>query len=207
MGARSMASALLVRTQAVKTRLAGTGWGVLNRFREFVDLRCRPLIVAIGMAGETACPTLLDKSFGEVGGAGCFACRWKLISIAHPNPENGYAPRDGRSVLISTRWDRIAEPASPGPRQAREDGGKFWLDPVTLERAGGFSRVELNARLVQEHQERLLESWYEFFGRGNTGSSGPIRGAYRRSGWPNHNRAAGLVSPSLARHAARAQPF
>ena len=21
-----------------------------------------------------------------------FACRWKLISIAHPNPENGYAP-------------------------------------------------------------------------------------------------------------------
>src|SRR6058998_449234 len=42
--------------------------------------------------GETACPTLLDQSFGEVGGAGGFACRWKLISIAHPNPENGYAP-------------------------------------------------------------------------------------------------------------------
>src|SRR5881409_1646462 len=41
--------------------------------------------------GETACPTLLDQSFGEVGGAGGFACRWKLISIAHPNPENGYA--------------------------------------------------------------------------------------------------------------------
>ena len=42
--------------------------------------------------GETACPTLLDQSFGEVGGAGGFACRWKLISIAHRNPENGYAP-------------------------------------------------------------------------------------------------------------------
>src|SRR5213083_2928437 len=54
--------------------------------------RCRPLIVAIGTAGETACPTLLDQSFGDVGGAGGFACRWKLISIAHPNPENGYAP-------------------------------------------------------------------------------------------------------------------
>src|SRR5207249_11108900 len=39
----------------------------------------------------TACPTLLDQSFGEVGGAGGFACWWKLISIAHPNPENGYA--------------------------------------------------------------------------------------------------------------------
>src|SRR5437870_3677876 len=46
----------------------------------------------MGTAGETACPTLLDQSFGRVGGAGGFACRWKLISIAHPNPENGYAP-------------------------------------------------------------------------------------------------------------------
>src|SRR5438132_9000934 len=63
-----------------------------NRFREFVHLRCRPLIVAIGMAGETACPTLLNQSFGEVGGAGGFACQWKLISIGHPNSENGYAP-------------------------------------------------------------------------------------------------------------------
>jgi len=44
---------------------------------------------------------------------------------------------------------------------------KFWLDPVALERAGGFSRVELNAilKLVHVHQERLLRSWYEFFGR------------------------------------------
>src|SRR5947208_5904204 len=61
------------------------------RFREFVPLRCRPLIQAIGPAGETACPTLLDQSFGEVGGAGGFACRWTLISIAHPNPENCHA--------------------------------------------------------------------------------------------------------------------
>src|SRR5207247_6793740 len=31
---------------------------------------------------ETACPTyLLDQSFGKVGGAGSFACRWKLISM------------------------------------------------------------------------------------------------------------------------------
>ena len=43
---------------------------------------------------------------------------------------------------------------------------KFWLDPVALERAGGFSRVELSVigKLVQEHRERLLEAWYEFFG-------------------------------------------
>ena len=44
---------------------------------------------------------------------------------------------------------------------------KFWLDPVALQQAGGFNRVELNAigRLVQENQQRLLEEWYEFFGR------------------------------------------
>ena len=44
---------------------------------------------------------------------------------------------------------------------------KFWLDPVALERGGGFTRAELNtvAQLVQEHRETLLERWYEFFGR------------------------------------------
>jgi hypothetical protein len=44
---------------------------------------------------------------------------------------------------------------------------KVWLDPVVLERAGGFSRAEINRimKLVQEHREGLLEKWYEFFGR------------------------------------------
>jgi hypothetical protein len=44
---------------------------------------------------------------------------------------------------------------------------KFWLDPVVLERAGGFNRAELNAiaKLVHEHRETFLERWYEFFGR------------------------------------------
>ena len=43
---------------------------------------------------------------------------------------------------------------------------KFWLDPVTLERAGGFNLVELDTivKLVHEHRETLLERWYEFFG-------------------------------------------
>ena len=44
---------------------------------------------------------------------------------------------------------------------------KFWLEPVVLERAGGFNRVDLNiiAKLVQAHREEFVESWYEFFGR------------------------------------------
>jgi hypothetical protein len=49
----------------------------------------------------------------------------------------------------------------------REDKvAKFWLDPVVLQKAGGFSRTELNkiARLADEQREYFLESWYEFFG-------------------------------------------
>ncbi len=43
---------------------------------------------------------------------------------------------------------------------------KFWLDPVMLQKAGRFSRAEINkiARLVHDNREYLLESWYEFFG-------------------------------------------
>lgn len=43
---------------------------------------------------------------------------------------------------------------------------KFWLNPVVLQRAGGFNRTELNhiATLVAENQSILLERWYEFFG-------------------------------------------
>jgi hypothetical protein len=44
---------------------------------------------------------------------------------------------------------------------------KYWLDPIQLEKSGGFKAQELNqiARLVQEHQSYLLERWYEYFGR------------------------------------------
>jgi hypothetical protein len=44
---------------------------------------------------------------------------------------------------------------------------KFWLDPIALQQTGGYNRTELNniARLVHEHRDRLLESWYDFFGR------------------------------------------
>ena len=42
---------------------------------------------------------------------------------------------------------------------------KFWLDPVLLQKAGGFRRAELNkiARLVYEHETQFLEKWDEFF--------------------------------------------
>ncbi|HTU93439.1 MAG TPA: DUF4160 domain-containing protein [Gemmataceae bacterium] len=42
---------------------------------------------------------------------------------------------------------------------------KFWLEPVRLERSGGFRRKEINRvrELVEEHREQLLESWNAFF--------------------------------------------
>ena len=48
----------------------------------------------------------------------------------------------------------------------RDDNvAKFWLDPVRLQSSGGFSRAEINQieRLVTESQDRLLETWNEYF--------------------------------------------
>lgn len=44
---------------------------------------------------------------------------------------------------------------------------KYWLDPVALEKAGGFRPHELTVigRLVEEHRRFLLERWNEHFGR------------------------------------------
>jgi hypothetical protein len=43
---------------------------------------------------------------------------------------------------------------------------KFWLDPLTLERAGGFRPHELNVivKLLEAHRNFLLERWNEYFG-------------------------------------------
>ena len=44
---------------------------------------------------------------------------------------------------------------------------KFWLDPVRLQRSGGFDSSELNRiqRLVEDKREDLIRSWNEYFGR------------------------------------------
>ena len=42
---------------------------------------------------------------------------------------------------------------------------KFWLDPIRLERSGGFSRAELARiqRLLLENEASLIEAWDEYF--------------------------------------------
>jgi len=44
---------------------------------------------------------------------------------------------------------------------------KFWLDPVRLQRSGGFSRSEISRihRMVEENGTALKEDWNDYFGR------------------------------------------
>ncbi|OHB76546.1 MAG: hypothetical protein A2Z34_08220 [Planctomycetes bacterium RBG_16_59_8] len=53
-----------------------------------------------------------------------------------------------------------------------ERGGKVakvWLQPVRLQRSGGFNRAEIVRiqRMVADHQDRLLEAWNEYFHGGD----------------------------------------
>ena len=42
---------------------------------------------------------------------------------------------------------------------------KFWLSPVSLAKNRGFRDHELNdiARLVEQHEQTLLEAWHDYF--------------------------------------------
>jgi len=42
---------------------------------------------------------------------------------------------------------------------------KFWLDPVRLQRSGGFNRHEINyiRKIVEENRDFLMRKWDEYF--------------------------------------------
>ncbi len=67
-----------------------------------------------------------------------------------------------RLFFVSLDWE---EPPHVHVQRERMVA-KYWLDPVELERAGGFRPHELNVigRRVQEHSSFLLERWHEYFG-------------------------------------------
>jgi hypothetical protein len=46
-----------------------------------------------------------------------------------------------------------------------ENVAKFWLEPVSLDRSGGFDRRELRAivRIVEERRSELREAWHDYF--------------------------------------------
>ena len=58
--------------------------------------------------------------------------------------------------------DLIDEPPHVHVERDRNEA-KFWLDPVRLERGGGFPRHELRdiRRIVEDHEHKLLEEWNE----------------------------------------------
>jgi hypothetical protein len=43
---------------------------------------------------------------------------------------------------------------------------KYWLAPARLQESRGFKRNELRriARIIEAHQDQLMESWDEYFG-------------------------------------------
>ncbi len=49
----------------------------------------------------------------------------------------------------------------------REDNiAKFWVEPVRLQRSGGFRRPEIIriAKIIEENQTKIVEAWHEYFG-------------------------------------------
>ena len=47
-----------------------------------------------------------------------------------------------------------------------DDIAKFWLDPIRLQKNGGFRRPEIVriAKILEEHQSEIVEAWHEYFG-------------------------------------------
>jgi hypothetical protein len=43
---------------------------------------------------------------------------------------------------------------------------KYWLDPIRLQRSGGFSRRDMARieRLLRINYKRLVEAWNDYFG-------------------------------------------
>ena len=48
-----------------------------------------------------------------------------------------------------------------------ENVTKIWLQPITVEYNHGYNDKTMNRilKLTEVHQERLLEAWYDYFGR------------------------------------------
>lgn len=71
--------------------------------------------------------------------------------------------REGPYRFFFYSADRAEPPHVHIEREANR--AKFWLDPVRLERSGGFGAAELLRleRLVIERQELLLRAWNEYF--------------------------------------------
>ena len=68
--------------------------------------------------------------------------------------------REGPYRVHFYSQDRLEEPPHV-PVERDRNGAKFWLDPVRLERSGGFPRHELREIrcLLETHEQDLLDAW------------------------------------------------
>lgn len=43
---------------------------------------------------------------------------------------------------------------------------KFWLDPVRLQKSGGFNRTDIARmrEIISAHHSDLVEAWHDYFG-------------------------------------------
>jgi hypothetical protein len=61
----------------------------------------------------------------------------------------------------------VGDGAEPPHVQVERDNceAKIWLEPVRLERSGGFAAKELRRieKIVTEHHLQLMDSWNDFF--------------------------------------------
>ncbi len=67
----------------------------------------------------------------------------------------------------SFRFFSADYPEPPHVHVRRERySAKFWLEPVRLAKNKGYPQHELRRieRLVEQHKEKLLEAWYDYFG-------------------------------------------
>ena len=68
--------------------------------------------------------------------------------------------RDGPHRVNVYSQDRLEKPPHVHVERDRNEA-KFWLDPVRLERSGGFPRHELLEirRLLETREQDLLDAW------------------------------------------------
>ena len=73
------------------------------------------------------------------------------------------ALREGPYRVHFYAADRLQEPPHMHVRRDRNEA-KFWLDPVRLERGGGFPRHELRdiRRILESREQELLDFWYGY---------------------------------------------
>ena len=92
-------------------------------------------------------------SIAQLIGFDGYACNRTMPTVLKEGPYGFffYASDGGEPAHVHVRCeDRV---------------GKFWLDPVRLQRSGGLQRHEIRqiARIVEQHQSLLMEMWDDYF--------------------------------------------